>query len=117
MLCSIFAVACHSSGLIFIVRRPPTSTLFPYTTLFRSLPARSRSDSGNPLRVHVNNRTAVAGRSLPRCYRAPERAGNAGTRNTPEDFSENTADVFRRNWSEQTDRQHRQGNKQTQWPV
>src|SRR5690625_6151782 len=26
-----------------MLRRPPTSTLFPYTTLFRSAPSRSRS--------------------------------------------------------------------------
>src|SRR5688572_31659420 len=25
-----------------MIRRPPTSTLFPYTTLFRSLPSRAR---------------------------------------------------------------------------
>src|SRR3990170_5413092 len=44
--------ACHSAGELFFVfffvffflmiRRPPRSTLFPYTTLFRSRPAASR---------------------------------------------------------------------------
>src|SRR5438034_7748099 len=29
-----------------MIRRPPTSTLFPYTTLFRSLRANRRSDRG-----------------------------------------------------------------------
>src|SRR3712207_9311593 len=29
-----------------MIRRPPRSTLFPYTTLFRSLPFTLRSDSG-----------------------------------------------------------------------
>src|SRR3712207_8402233 len=29
-----------------MIRRPPRSTLFPYTTLFRSLPARSHFGSG-----------------------------------------------------------------------
>src|SRR2546423_10179024 len=30
---------CHSSSLVFLmIRRPPRSTLFPYTTLFRSQP-------------------------------------------------------------------------------
>src|SRR5947209_13540949 len=31
-----------------MVRRPPRSTLFPYTTLFRSIPARSGVRSGCP---------------------------------------------------------------------
>src|SRR2546430_326505 len=29
-----------------MIRRPPRSTLFPYTTLFRSRPARGRDDEG-----------------------------------------------------------------------
>src|SRR3712207_7411437 len=33
-----------------MIRRPPRSTLFPYTTLFRSL---FRVDSPHPLRLHV----------------------------------------------------------------
>src|SRR2546428_8297542 len=34
-----------------MIRRPPRSTLFPYTTLFRSLPSRSRvtRGAGDPL--------------------------------------------------------------------
>src|SRR5258707_8989286 len=36
---------CHTSSLLFffflMIRRPPRSTLFPYTTLFRSVPLRS----------------------------------------------------------------------------
>src|SRR5260221_1264914 len=31
-----------------MIRRPPRSTLFPYTTLFRSSPTRSRWGSGAP---------------------------------------------------------------------
>src|SRR2546422_7247137 len=30
-----------------MIRRPPRSTLFPYTTLFRSLPACAAAQSGN----------------------------------------------------------------------
>src|SRR2546430_9143973 len=42
---------CHHSFLLYyffflMIRRPPRSTLFPYTTLFRSAPAR-RPDRGN----------------------------------------------------------------------
>src|SRR5207247_8568808 len=34
----------HSSHLVLpLLRRPPRSTLFPYTTLFRSLPRRERA--------------------------------------------------------------------------
>src|SRR5207248_11760135 len=36
--------------LFFMIRRPPTSTLFPYTTLFRSiLPSRSLGSIANRL--------------------------------------------------------------------
>src|SRR2546430_17430825 len=33
---------CLSFFFFLMIRRPPRSTLFPYTTLFRSLPAASR---------------------------------------------------------------------------
>src|SRR3712207_8150137 len=58
-----------------MIRRPPRSTLFPYTTLFRSLRARGRSardartdphpgPSGRPHFVRENGRTgAKRGRS------------------------------------------------------
>src|SRR2546427_7543628 len=32
-----------------MIRRPPRSTLFPYTTLFRSLPAELRDEHPSPL--------------------------------------------------------------------
>src|SRR5438445_6770587 len=36
----------HASLFFFLmIRRPPRSTLFPYTTLFRSLPVRVRPDA------------------------------------------------------------------------
>src|SRR2546429_777897 len=34
-----------------MIRRPPRSTLFPYTTLFRSSLARARDPIGNDVRV------------------------------------------------------------------
>src|SRR3712207_9062319 len=41
MLSSIYNI-CHCSGFVvfffLMIRRPPRSTLFPYTTLFRSFP-------------------------------------------------------------------------------
>ena len=54
----------------------------------RCLSARSRSHSRNPVSVHVNNRTALARRSLPRCHRAPERARSAGAGDPEHDLSE-----------------------------
>src|SRR5258708_38919432 len=47
------------SSLFFflMIRRPPRSTLFPYTTLFRSRPGSSR-----PPRGRADVRTAAAGR-------------------------------------------------------
>src|SRR3712207_8866724 len=41
-----------------MIRRPPRSTLFPYTTLFRSLPA-PRSGGGQNLPGHRGGATAV----------------------------------------------------------
>src|SRR5258708_30918143 len=36
-----------------MIRRPPRSTLFPYTTLFRSARVRSRDDVGNQPRAQL----------------------------------------------------------------
>src|SRR6476619_2013850 len=44
----------------FMIRRPPRSTLFPYTTLFRSTEA-TRSSGGSPIRTSLtvpSNRNA-----------------------------------------------------------
>src|SRR5256885_3327430 len=41
-----------------MIRRPPRSTLFPYTTLFRSISTRARStccNSGNPSNPSLSN--------------------------------------------------------------
>src|ERR1044072_8171735 len=48
-----------------MIRRPPRSTLFPYTTLFRSLPAG---------RLDLEDLDAAAGRVLERPGRDDERA-------------------------------------------
>src|SRR2546426_7180850 len=36
MLARSFSIICHSFFFFLMIRRPPRSTLFPYTTLFRS---------------------------------------------------------------------------------
>src|SRR5438445_11944941 len=40
---SNFGLTCTPFFVFFMPRRPPRSTLFPYTTLFRSLDARNRA--------------------------------------------------------------------------
>src|SRR3712207_7416360 len=46
-----------------MIRRPPRSTLFPYTTLFRSVAVGDRQDRGmGPERVVVCGRRKVVGR-------------------------------------------------------
>src|SRR5258708_26257694 len=42
-----------------MIRRPPRSTLFPYTTLFRSRPAQNRGKRG-PARRRLSRRGAPA---------------------------------------------------------
>src|SRR5215212_11586796 len=54
-----FVVYCLCNKLVFyvlvffflMIRRPPRSTLFPYTTLFRSLPAAGRPGRDKPARA------------------------------------------------------------------
>src|SRR2546430_10551956 len=50
-----------------MIRRPPRSTLFPYTTLFRSRSTRSTSSSGacraTPVRIFQMRRASWPGRS------------------------------------------------------
>src|SRR5947199_7268914 len=38
-MCSLLTLACSAQFFFLVIRRPPSSTLFPYTTLFRSLSA------------------------------------------------------------------------------
>src|SRR5256884_192168 len=44
-----------------MIRRPPRSTLFPYTTLFRSLGVPSRMNVGQILETHLGWAAAVLG--------------------------------------------------------
>src|SRR2546426_1903290 len=47
-----------------MIRRPPRSTLFPYTTLFRSLPPRAAAppDAGHRIRRHLRQESGACGR-------------------------------------------------------
>src|SRR2546426_8322468 len=40
-MCLTYALVIHFSFFFLMIRRPPRSTLFPYTTLFRSAPAQA----------------------------------------------------------------------------
>src|SRR5690348_17996807 len=57
-----------------MLRRPPRSTLFPYTTLFRSIPAFLGRDAD---RAHDHHRRAVD--------RGPDSAGDLSAENTDHD--------------------------------
>src|SRR5690554_7769992 len=46
-----------------MIRRPPRSTLFPYTTLFRSLPAQGRSGAAAAVPPAVSRPVRAAGLS------------------------------------------------------
>src|SRR5256885_6721854 len=53
-----------------MIRRPPRSTLFPYTTLFRSRDAPGR-DGGAPRRQSRRRRRAAGDRKRPATARGP----------------------------------------------
>src|SRR3712207_7347526 len=59
--------SCHAVFFFLMIRRPPRSTLFPYTTLFRSLlhPAREAADGlGQVLRADDDERHHADQRNL-----------------------------------------------------
>src|SRR5205807_6296849 len=64
-------VLSHELWLFFVLlRRPPTSTLFPYTTLFRSIAGADWRDSGNCAAWNFS-RLAFARREMGRGVRRP----------------------------------------------
>src|SRR5438132_14311805 len=61
-----------------MTRRPPRSTLFPYTTLFRSEPERGAGAGGRPVEVRLQERQVD--RTDPLRQRAPANdLGEGGT--------------------------------------
>src|SRR5256885_7621511 len=66
-----------------MIRRPPRSTLFPYTTLFRSL---ARGAPGAGLAVHYNRHTSDRARTPRRrdahLARAPDRGAQPDRKST-----------------------------------
>src|SRR5258708_21471937 len=67
-----------------MIRRPPRSTLFPYTTLFRShgIPVPAVADFRRPLPIDGRRR----GRRLPALRRHHRRCGGGGLRQDREAF-------------------------------
>src|SRR2546422_4187895 len=62
LLC--FSCRCFFFFFFLMIRRPPRSTLFPYTTLFRS-----RQPRGRCRRRHAEGRVVHCGRSRVRVHR------------------------------------------------
>src|SRR5204862_8258690 len=58
----------------FIIRRPPRSTLFPYTTLFRSRPRSSTSRLCRPLRAPASRSWPTGASSI--CSRTTAQCGD-----------------------------------------
>src|SRR2546422_4857286 len=60
-----------------MIRRPPRSTLFPYTTLFRSLLARSIDlmilELGNVMTNIINDIEPAFTQNAPKCFARPVR--------------------------------------------
>src|SRR5438132_8122565 len=63
------AANIHITFFYLIIRQPPRSTLFPYTTLFRSAPSWSRSPSW-PARARAAGASAIS----TRCRGPPSRS-------------------------------------------
>src|SRR2546422_7533803 len=63
-----------------MIRRPPRSTLFPYTTLFRSLPQRARHPPG----VEAADRPLPRDAGGPRLRRAPAAPAGRSEEHTSE---------------------------------
>src|SRR2546422_2985656 len=62
-----------------MIRRPPRSTLFPYTTLFRSLHGVSADRQGQPATVHPGRDHSAGGRPALR-YRSEEHTSELQSR-------------------------------------
>src|SRR2546425_8017414 len=63
-----------------MIRRPPRSTLFPYTTLFRSCRARPDRRASGSLRTRRGRRAPARGTRGPACQPATDQARPRGAR-------------------------------------
>src|SRR5437667_894023 len=80
-------VLCSSIVFLLMLRRPPRSTLFPYTTLFRSCPRSSRRSSRS------GRRTAPTRPTTPEPWASGPRCCSASTRATSVRSEEHTSEL------------------------
>src|SRR3712207_7595713 len=80
-----------------MIRRPPRSTLFPYTTLFRSHAAAHRGEPG-VLEPHERGRGGVARVPLLAVERVHERVGRARVADLPARSEEHTSELQSRQY-------------------
>src|SRR5256885_11987264 len=79
-----------------MIRRPPRSTLFPYTTLFRSFRVCiARHEPGEPKRVSRSNDTGESDEAVARnCGRSSDlRVGAAAASQRPDRSEEHTSEL------------------------
>src|SRR2546429_6592220 len=65
-MCSVVLRASYPRLAFFfflMIRRPPRSTLFPYTTLFRSHPSKQRASPRRPVQGHLRSIVVQEGRA------------------------------------------------------
>src|SRR5688572_31133849 len=67
-----------------MIRRPPRSTLFPYTTLFRSVDDQLFLRRTNGLRVRVDHRAGRGGRQRAKPFQLPQREVERSEEHTSE---------------------------------
>src|SRR3712207_6972830 len=77
-----------------MIRRPPRSTLFPYTTLFRSPPAAARRGGPASARCRAARRRAAARRAR----RTPSRAARARSPRARSRSEEHTSELQSRQY-------------------
>src|SRR3712207_7467334 len=78
-----------------MIRRPPRSTLFPYTTLFRSPPPRARRRRCPP---RASRRCRRPGPRAPRTGRAPPAPPGTGPAARPTRSEEHTSELQSRQY-------------------
>src|SRR5260370_29930670 len=68
-------IASHYVFFFLMIRRPPRSTLFPYTTLFRSVerPVKAAELFAFTLRVRAGNTDVLTDAEERQCFRSEER--------------------------------------------
>src|SRR2546425_13312401 len=68
-MCTRYSSLIHIFFFFLMIRRPPRSTLFPYTTLFRSLADTAGTIGGTGGRAPARARRSAGGRRSTGCHR------------------------------------------------